>query len=162
MKNSKLKTQNSKFRTGGQSLFELVVAIAISALIIVTIVSLVSNSLRNATFSRNSNQAAAYAQQTAEWLRTQRDSDITTFLANVATPTYCFPALPTQSPWVITGACTADEIIAGTSFYREVRFNTTLVGGKTVVEADIVVYWTDAQGLHQVTSANNFTDWRQR
>lgn len=142
----------------GQSLFEVVVAIAISALIIVTIVSLVSNSLRNATFSKNNAQAASYGQQATEWLRTQRDNDIATFITNTTIPIWCFKDLT----WTTTGACLAAQNIPDTPFLREGHFSTSLVSGKMVIEADIVVSWTDSQGLHQVTSATSFTDWRQR
>jgi len=45
----------------GQSLFEVVVALAISALIIITLVSVVGNSIKNATFSKNKTLAANYA-----------------------------------------------------------------------------------------------------
>lgn len=37
-----------------------------------------------------------------------------------------------------------------------------LPGGKTIINAEVVVYWTDAQGYHEVKSATSFTDWRQR
>lgn len=142
----------------GQSLFEVVVAIAISALIIVTIVSLVSNSLRNATFSKNSAQAASYAQEATEWLRAQRDSDIAVFITNITIPIWCFKDLN----WEISGACLDAHIIPDTPFLREGRFSSSPVSGKTVIEADVVVSWTDSQGLHQVTNATSFTDWRQR
>lgn len=155
IKNLKLKIKNWE---RGQSLFEVVVAIAISALMIVTLVSLVSNSIRNATFSKNNAQAASYGQQATEWLRTERDNNIATFIVNTTTGTWCLKDLT----WTITGACLDTQNITGTPFLREGHFVSTLVGGKTVIEADIVVSWTDAQGLHQVTSATNFTDWRQR
>ncbi len=142
----------------GQSLFEVVVAIAISALIIVTIVSLVSNSLRNATFSKNNSQAASYGQQATEWVRSERDNDIAAFVTHATTSIWCFKDLT----WSITGACPSNQNIPDTPFYREGHFTSSLVSGKTVIEADIVVSWTDSQGLHQVTSATSFTDWRQR
>lgn len=142
----------------GQSLFEVVVAIAISALIVVTIVSLVSNSLRNATFSKNSAQAASYAQEAVEWLRSQRDSDIAAFITNTTTPVWCFRDLS----WAISGACLDTQVISGTPFLREARFSSSLVSGKTAIEASVVVSWSDSQGLHQITNATSFTDWRQR
>jgi Tfp pilus assembly protein PilW len=51
----------------GQSMFELVVAIAISALVIVTIVSLTTISIRNSNFSKNKSLASTYAQQATEY-----------------------------------------------------------------------------------------------
>jgi Tfp pilus assembly protein PilV len=142
----------------GQSLFEVVVALAISALIITAIVSLVSNSIRNATFSRNKTLAARYAQEATEWLRGQRDSDMTTFSANILTPTWCFKSLS----WVQSGNCASDDFIPATPLIREVTFSVGLVGGKDLVQSDVVVFWTDSQGYHEVRSATNFADWRQR
>ena len=142
----------------GQSLFEAVVALAISALIIVAVVALVSNSIRNASFSRNVTLASRYAQQATEWLRGQRDSDITTFSSNVLTPTWCINSLS----WTQAGACGSSDFIQGTSFGRRVAFNLTTVNGKDFIEADVIVYWVDAQGYHEIRSATNFSDWRQR
>jgi len=147
-----------KYSQSGQSLFEVVVALAISALIIVTLVSLVSNSIQNATFSKNKALATSYAQEATEWLRGQRDTDVNTFEANALTPTWCLQDLS----WRNTGSCDTGEEIASTPFTREVNFTVDTVSGKTVVEADIYVFWTDSLGLHQVVSATNFSDWRQR
>lgn len=162
---NKMKMKTGK-KEGGQSMFEVVVAIAISALIIVTIVSLVSNSIRNAVFSRNNSQAASYGQEATEWLRTERDNDIATFITKVsaeapATTTYCLAELS----WPAQPSSFCDStFITGTEFSRKAVFSVRFdpVSGKTVIEADIGVSWTDAQGLHQVTNATSFTDWRQR
>ena len=151
----------------GQSLFELVVAIAISALIIVALVSLATNSIKNSSFSNNRARAATYAQQATEWLRGQRDStingvngmDILKGYA-VSFPAYCLQDLGWAHPAGDTAGCTVK--INGTIFYRWVTLSTSLPNGKTVIEADVVVSWTDSQGFHEVTSATNFSDWRQR
>lgn len=147
----------------GQSLFELVVAIAVSALIIVVIVSLVASSIRNANYSKNNGLASSYAQNATEWLRSERDRDINNFMVNVQTPKWCLKDSPlTISSWTQVGACGANDYISGTVFLREVNFTVTAPGGKTVVQTDVVVSWTDAQGIHEVTNITNFTDWRQR
>ena len=142
----------------GQSLFEVVVALAISALIIIALVSLVSNSIRNANFSKNKTLAGVYVQEATEWLRGQRDNDIDTFSTNVLTSQWCLQDLS----WGIPGSCEDDATIAGTPFIREVNFTITSVSGKTMIETNIVVSWTDSQGLHNVSSTTNFSDWRQR
>ena len=146
-------------REKGQSLFEVIIALAVSALIIVALVSLVSNAVRNATFSKNKTAAATYTQEATEWLRGQRDSDIDTFFTNAASPLWCLKDLS----WSKIGACDGDtDFISGTPFIREVSFSKTLEGGKTLVEAGVAVSWTDSQGIHEVTSATNFSDWRQK
>jgi len=142
----------------GQSMFELVVAIAISAIIIVAIVSLVNNSLRNATFSKNNALAGAEADNAIEWLRAQRDTDINSFMLKVTSPNWCF----TDLSWSLQRSCIPGDEIPATPFLREGHFTTDVISGKTVITADITVSWTDAQGIHQVESSTSFTDWRQR
>jgi Tfp pilus assembly protein PilV len=137
----------------GQSLFEVLIALAVSALIIISLVSLVNNAIQNAAFSKNKSLASTYAQEATEWLRGQRDSDINTFQTNVATSVWCLQDLS----WTKSGACATGDEIASTPFMREVTFS-----GTTVVEANIVISWKDSLGDHQVVSATNFADWRQR
>ncbi len=150
---------NGKWQmANGQSLFEVVVALAISALIITAIVSLVSNSIRNSTFSRNKTLAARYAQEATEWLRGQRDGDITALSVNILTPVWCFKNLSFGQ----SGNCGPDDFITGTPLIREANFSVSVVGGKNLVQSDVVVFWTDSQGYHEVRSATNFGDWRQR
>ena len=138
----------------GQSLFELVVTIAISALVIVAIVSLTVNSIQNSNFSRNKTLAATYAQQATEWLRGQRDSNSNLFIinvGNVGVNNMCLNNLA----WSIA-PCSGAKI-TGTPFTREVVFNTTV---QNLVEADVTVSWLDSQGLHEVTDATNLEDKR--
>lgn len=142
----------------GQSLFEVVVAIAISALIITTLVSLVSNSIQNANFSKNKTLAANYTQEATEWLRGQRDTDITTFMTKALIPRWCLKDLS----WSTPGACGESSQIVNTPFTREVVFVIDTSSGKNIIEADVSVFWTDSQGSHTVKSATNFSDWRQR
>lgn len=142
----------------GQSLFEVVVALAISALIIVTLVSLTATSIRNTTFSKNKTLAARYAGEAIEWLRGQRDRDITTFVINIQTPIRCLSSLN----WNSSATCATDEFISQTPFKREATFSSVSEGGKNVIEANVRVYWTDSQGEHEVRSVTSFADWRER
>ena len=158
----------------GQSLFEVVVAISISALIMVALVSLVTNSIRNSIYSRNNSLAATYAGQAMEWLRGQRDGGnvgIYTFAGNARiltnSPGGCFNALPaTLATWPTTSpsTCPSPATIPGTSFVRRILFKDVSVSvpPKTIIEADVSVSWTDSQGTHTVTSATSFSDLSQR
>lgn len=141
----------------GQSLFELVVAIAISALVIVAIVSLVTNALRSATFSKNNAAANALASQAVEWLRSERDNDISVFLTNASTPYWCFANLD----WTTPGICAVGNQI-NSLFTREGNFQIATVSGKTIIQSTIKVTWTDSQGDHEINNSTDFTDWRQR
>ena len=170
-----MKISNLKFRTWnleqGQSLFELVVAIAISALIIIALVSLATLSIRNSTYSKNKALAANYAQEATEWLRGQRDNNTDVFFKDALNNTntsgsgYCLSNSPISFGSLVIGISTPGycaKLSENTIFTRYVILTTTTQSGKTVVEADVVVSWSDAQGFHEITSATNFTDWRQR
>lgn len=150
----------------GQSLFELVLAIGVSAIIITVLVSLVNNAVQAATFSKNQTLATRYAESGTEWLRTQRDTDIATFLINASTAplSWCLKDSPlVNSSWTGTHhPCGASEYITGTIFVRQVDFNPTSPSGKTVIIADVVVSWTDSKGNHKITNSTQFSDWRQR
>ncbi|HUC94565.1 MAG TPA: hypothetical protein VMR19_00975 [Candidatus Saccharimonadales bacterium] len=148
---------------GGQSLFELVVAVAVCALIIIAVVSLTVNSIANSNFSRNKALASTYAQQATEWLRGQRDSDTDTFTTHAQTPIWCLKDISTDlKGWSILGACGGSNVIAGTPFTRQVTFSVGLQGGKNIIETNVTVSWSDSQGSHEVTNATNFADLRQR
>jgi Tfp pilus assembly protein PilV len=147
----------------GQSLFEVVVAVAITALIIVAIVSLAVNSIQNSNYSRNKTSSSTYSQQATEWLRGQRDIDPGDFFGTYATvlaPSgYCLPTLAwTPSVADAVHGCTAK--IPGTIFTRWVTFNRSVQNGKTVVGTDVTVSWSDSQGIHQVTDSTNLADTR--
>ncbi len=150
----------------GQSLFEVTVAIAISALIVVAMVALATTAIKNSDFSKNKALASTYAQQGTEWLRGERDKDVNTFMSTYALngtfpAGYCLPDSSLNwSHWVgDTALCNSP--ISGTIFKRWVTFkNVGIQNGKMVAETDVTVIWTDSGGLHEVTSATNFSDWK--
>lgn len=146
----------------GQSLFEVVVALAVSTVIITALVALASNSIRNATFSKNNTVASRYAQEATEWLRSQRDNDPTVFLSN-AQGVWCMQTLSWENPQRL---CDAGEEISQTPFVRNISFSTGtfVVNGenKTLITANVSVSWNDAQGAHEVRNSTDFSDWRQR
>ena len=142
----------------GQSLFEVVVALGVVTMIIVAIIILATNSIRNTTYSRNKTLSSRYAQEAVEWLRNEREKGNSAFLLNIAVPIYCFDNLS----WTNAGVCDADETIAGTILKREAYFSTSLLSGKNIVEAVVVVSWDDSQGYHEVRNTTNFTDTREK
>jgi type II secretory pathway pseudopilin PulG len=149
----------------GQSLFEVVVAIAISALVLVVLVSLTRNAIQNAMFAKNKTIAGNYAQQASEWLRNQRDSDVENFFYTYAIqPNWCLPALAWDHsvavPTDATSGCAAlGYFIPGTIFVRWVAFDTSIANN---VRAVVTVVWEDTKGTHEITNTTVFTDWRER
>ncbi len=142
----------------GQSLFEVVFAIGVSALIIITITVLAADSISNSTFSKNKALAGRFVGETVEWLRGQRDADWDTFYSYSATNTWCLPSLDWASAKV--GACgDSDTISSNSNFKRELNFIGIDSGN---VESKVRVYWQDGKGLHEVSTVTNFTDWRRQ
>lgn len=163
--------KNSK----GQSLFEIVMALAISTLIITALVILAANAVKNSIYARNKTQATRYSQEATEWLRGERDKDWATVYAkstvdNSATcgaeypSCFCFADLSWTSSTI--GKCSDGAEINSTIFKREIYFNrsTVTISGidKTILGMLVKVYWVDPQGIHDVRSATSFTDWRER
>jgi Tfp pilus assembly protein PilV len=141
----------------GQSLFEVVLALAVAALIIISIVALATISIRNANFSRNQSLATRYAQEAIEWLRGQRDEGWDAFTTRALTPLWCLKSLS----WTDTtiGGCGSSGFISDTIFKREISF--TILDASNI-DTEVKVYWQDAQGLHETKTVTTFTDWREQ
>jgi Tfp pilus assembly protein PilV len=139
----------------GQSLFEVVVALAIVAVILFTVVSYVSLSIVNASFARNSSLATRLSQEAIEWLRGKRDEDWEDF-ASRSVPgmgtTWCLEEFVWQA-----GNCGSDDFVADTVFKREA---TLIEINSNTVEAKVATYWTDQKGFHEAKSSTYFTNWR--
>lgn len=148
-----MKSNVSSINKLGQSLFEVVFALAITALILTGVVSLSAMTIRNSDYSKNNALATKYAQEAVEWLRGQRDTDWTTFYTHSGTTPVvtCLGTSPITS-W--GGSCT----ISGTVFSRSVTL-TTDSANLDIIEAMITVSWTDGNGEHRVTSTTRFTHW---
>ncbi len=143
----------------GQSMFEVVMALFIMALIIVGVVFLSTNSIANSAFSRNKTIAGRYSQEAVEWLRGQRDSDPSLFIT-YATGTWCLTSLSfTTSPHV---ACSSANFISGTIFRRQVVFTEDGSTSDTIIKAEVTTSWTDSKGTHTAKSITEFTDIREK
>jgi len=143
-------------RSKGQSLFEVVIAIGIIGVVITAVAILATNSIRNTTFSRNKSLATRYSQEAIEWLRGQRDTSWVTFHLNaVNSAIYCLDSLL----WTNVGACGAGEVITDTILQRQVTFSNITA---TSVTAAVAVFWSDSQGIHQVSTSTVYTDWRAK
>jgi Tfp pilus assembly protein PilV len=141
----------------GQSLFEVLLALAVITLTVVGIASLSTYAVSNTTYSRNKNQATRYAQEGIEWVRSERDSNITNFLSN-ASGTWCLSSLTWSSSHSI---CTS-QVIANTQFTRNLIFSTVTKDGKQVKQAEVKVSWSDSKSTREVSSTTYFSDWRLR
>lgn len=144
----------------GQSMFEVLVAIFIITLITVGVVVVSTTSVANATFSRNGTQAGRYAQEAIEWLRDEEAINTTLFKTRIAQSVYCLNNLA----WGNTGICGSGEEVVGSNgvFKREVTLTTSVINTKNIIQATVKVYWVDSKGTHEVSSATNFSDIREK
>lgn len=142
----------------GQSMFELLIAVFVIGIALTAIVSLVTTSISNTSFSRDRTLAAKYTQEASEWLREQRDLDWGQFTArgSAGGSSYCLQTLTWDQ-----GNCSETEYIADTTMVREV----TLVypaSSPDTVEARITTYWQDSSGRHESRISTYFSNWRTK
>ena len=138
----------------GQSLFEVVVSLAIMTAVIVAIVILSSNAVRNSSFSRNKTLATRYSQEATEWLRGERDENWSTFFNRAITSgIYCLDDLD----WFSIGTCGGSDFIPDTILVREMSLN---IVNPDRIDITVSINWEDPQGVHVVNSATTYTDWR--
>lgn len=137
----------------GQSILEVVFATAVMVLIMVGIVSLASNSISDAIFSRNQTLATKYAQEAMEWVRGRRDENWDDFYLRATSGTFCINTLS----WGTPGRCGSDTYINETNLTREM---TLRLVDESEVEVEVTVFWTNSKGTHEVKSITRFTDWR--
>ena len=147
----------------GQSLFEIVVAIAMVALITVAIVGLATVSVRNSSFSEEKTSANFYTQEAIEWLRRYRDEQ-GWFYFSEKVGIWCFPTV-SESDWegnASSELCVSTEPgdhIGSTVFLR----NVTLSEGdlSDTIDVDVDVYWEDSKGAHNAKISTTFSKWEE-
>lgn len=138
----------------GQSLFEVVIALAVISMIIIGVVILGTNSIRNSSFARDKTLATRYAQEGTEWARGQRDNSWSTFYSHATdSPTWCLSSLS----WGNRGNCGTNDVISGTPFQRQLIFSIIDADN---IQVSIKVSWSDGSGTHDVTSVTIFTNWK--
>lgn len=158
----------------GQSLFEVVFAIAIAAILVVGVVALAATSVRNSASARNDSLAKNYAEEAGEWLREERDKDWVSFKDNARGVSYlnstnwCLKALSWSSPSK-NSACASDVYLDSTIFIRNATFTCFNTNPPAIacsdtsvnlIEATIVVSWSDTQGAHEVRTVTYLANWR--
>jgi Tfp pilus assembly protein PilV len=137
----------------GQSLFEVVFAVGMVSLVLITLVSLATSSIRNSNSSKTTDLATRSLEDGTEWVRSERDLGWSAFYTKASSPTYCLTSLD----WTKPRSCGSLEYINGTIIQRSVAF--TLVDASTV-QADLKALWSDSQGTHQIVSSTYFTEWK--
>ncbi|HCM37051.1 MAG: hypothetical protein UV61_C0030G0004 [Candidatus Gottesmanbacteria bacterium GW2011_GWB1_43_11] len=138
----------SKSNSSGQSLLEAVIAIGISTMVLVSLITAVRFALANAQYTRNKTQATKYTQEAVEWLRSQRDLDWATFYTYAQGSQFCLNDLVVAS---LTSqvACASGINITGTIFTRSA---TLTASGADKVLVNVIVTWMQSSRTAQVTT----------
>ena len=135
----------------GQILVELLLALGVMVLSVVTLAQLTTRSVSNAGFSRMQSVASAEATAGMEWVRQQRDQLGWDVFAQIA-GTHCINSLA----WA-AGECPAGSSITGTILAREVVMSGT--GNPNQRQADVVVKWQEGNrpaAVKQTTVFNRY------
>ncbi len=140
----------------GQSFIELIAALLIVSFVLVALVTLVTKSIANTTFSRNKALATSYTQEAMEWLRGERDKDWGIFYAKTSN-SWCAVSLNWSTQGSHSGACATGDTIASTPFQRNIAFTRT---NASTINATVTVSWSDGIGTHQSVSTTTFTNWK--
>lgn len=149
----------------GQSLIEIILALAIAVAVITGITFAVTSSLTNATFTKNQNLATAYAQQGMEAVRAIRDGSWTTFSLNDGW--FCLPENSTDLVSRSGLDCDGEGNVG--IFIREVRMqpnNEDCTSSILNTKATVSVKWSDSKCpstppfnyCHQVELVSCFTN----
>jgi Tfp pilus assembly protein PilV len=141
-----------KFRAlAGQSLVEVLAAIAITSVVVVALLGLGSVAVRSATASRNRASATSYAQEGIEAVRSIRDRSFSA-LPSAGGSLYRLSKI--NGSWFFTSGTETIENL----FSRDVRIVSTGTSGK--VQVVVNVTWTDNTGSHTVSLDTYLTNWR--
>lgn len=143
-------------RSRGQSLFEVLAAVAVIGVALVALISLSTRSVSTGSFARNKNLASRYTQEAYEWIRLERDTDWSLLYARAGS-TYCINNLNWSSPGSCGGYIRDATTGANTIFQREVSLTAIDVAE---LEVDIVTSWRSGGSTHSSRSTTILSDWR--
>ena len=133
----------------GQSLIEALAAIAVTMLVVTSLVGLGVSAIRSATVSRNRALAVAYAQEAMEAIRSIRDRGYGELSACSGTRKLFWSG----SRWECqSGAETLDSIFTRSFTASEVT------PGK--LQVAVRVTWIDNAGSHTMNLDSYLTNWR--
>jgi Tfp pilus assembly protein PilV len=158
----------------GQSMFELLMAIAVVSIVLVALISLSTRSLGNTTFSTNKSTGTRLTQEAAEWIRGERDVSWANFVSRVdsggADRAYCLSTLSWPGG---AGVCdpnsqkVKDVNNEDTEFVREVTLRGsdeypqgTPDGVIDTVSVGVVTYWLDGVGRREARTTTLLTNWK--
>ncbi len=141
----------------GMSLLEVIMALAVLAIVLTAIVSLTSKSITTSTLSKNKTLANRYASEAIEYFRKEKEFIGWSNFKNAITTgggKWCMVDLTLS----INSECdpaNSSHFISSTIFQRTAYASVT---GKSV-DIGIKVKWTDEKGTHESYTVSAISDW---
>ncbi len=152
-----MKLQRFKTTLSGQTIIEILIASAIIAILLISLTTLSSYSVKSSNYAKQLNQATDYSHQLADWLRNQKQTlGWTSFLqllqedTNNDYVTYCFNNLPdslTSFRSLTNSVCPQNSFILNTPFQRQATFDLSQTN-QGIITVDITTSWHDQIDYH--------------
>lgn len=142
----------------GQTLLEVLTALAVGVLVLVGMTSVILGSLTNTQFSKNQNLATLYSQQGMEIMRDIRNTSWSTFYntyTSTSTMTFCLPGGSTTPK---AGFCGLVDYVDGV-FKREIKFTRDTIDPAGKIQVVTTVSFTDSKGEHKSELISVLTNW---
>ena len=139
----------------GQSLIEVIVAMAVMSLLLVALLSLMSLSVKNSRLARDRTRAVAYGQQGVELMRAYRDYHWNQFSHQADGTVYSQQENWTVGPGVnLHSPCVQNNI----SLYFT-RCVTLTDSGADNIAVAVTVAWKEGSQTFQTTQTTNLSLW---
>jgi len=142
----------------GQSLIEVVVAVGITTLLSVALLSVVSISIKNSRVAKDRTIAVELAQEGIELMRTYRDYNWIVFLSKATGTNYDLPI-----SWIVESSfsdCPADVFAILNTFKRCVTLTKEGIGDDNV-KLGVTVSWWEGNKLNQVVQSSQLSKWQR-
>ena len=132
----------------GSTLIEVIIAVGIVALVLITIVSVITVSIRDTVLAKSKVLGTRYAQEGMEFFRRERNSlgwetFVSTIQAHGAVVTYCLPssAITQTLPSLAVGVCNNTQFADPKNVFQ--RAGVATIASPTQVNISVTVSWKD-------------------
>jgi hypothetical protein len=149
----------------GQTLIEILIAIGVVTLVLVTLVAAVLMALRSVGFSQHKATATFLTNQGLEWVRGQRNilgwADFAVY-ASVGGSDYCLTDLTGVGLADLSGACGDEDLVQ--NIYQRTLVLTLETEGTPgsdddSVTAEVTLVWDEGEATRQVAGTAVLTNW---
>lgn len=135
-------------------LVELLVAMAVAAVALVGLTSLISRSVADASFFRHKTEATALAREGIEWVKSQKQAQGFAFIDGKKGASYCINTLN----WV-AGVCSGT--IPGTTLYTRslTLLSKTPATNPPKLVVTVTVVWAESRKVYNAALTTELTNY---